>query len=115
MNDKRKRQAISDKRTRNERLIRSGKIIVDNRMVTLKNFYKSWDWKKIRYKAFEKYGRKCLSCGATNRNSVIVVDHVKPVSTNWSLRLDIDNLQILCESCNMGKSNDKHDDFRDKN
>lgn len=33
----------------------------------------------------------------------IVVDHIKPLSKFWHLRLERSNLQVLCDECNMGK------------
>ena len=60
-------------------------------------FLKSNEWKNIRQEVFKKYGRQCLKCGSRSR---IEVDHIMPVYENPRLRLDFDNLQPLCHSCN---------------
>ena len=75
-----------------------------------KVFYNSWRWKKVRFEALKKYGPECMCCKSDYR---LVVDHIKPRSKFPELELDIDNLQILCNECNMGKSNDDYTDFRD--
>lgn len=77
-----------------------------------KAFYASWEWKKLRYKVLLKYGRQCMCCGAKPPNVTLVVDHIKPVAKFPDLRLDESNLQVLCNSCNMGKSNNNETDFR---
>ena len=41
------------------------------------------------------------------------VDHIKPKSTHPHLALVKSNMQVLCEDCNMGKSNRDATDFRD--
>ena len=41
--------------------------------------------------------------GINGKNKKIHVDHIKPKSKHWDLRLDINNLQVLCEDCNFGK------------
>jgi hypothetical protein len=74
-------------------------------------FYSSWEWKKARFEAIKKYGPVCMCCGSAER---IVVDHIKPRSKFPEIELDLDNLQILCNDCNMGKSNDDYTDFRPK-
>jgi 5-methylcytosine-specific restriction endonuclease McrA len=79
------------------------------RKVAAKSFYSSWEWKKVRFQVLKKYGPKCMLCGSENR---IVVDHIKPRSKFPSLELDPQNLQVLCDDCNMGKSNDDYTDFR---
>lgn len=69
-------------------------------------FLKSFEWRQLRLKAFKKYGRACLCCGATPGNGVVLnVDHVKSRRRFPSLALDIENLQVLCEDCNHGKAN----------
>jgi len=52
----------------------------------------------------EFYGGKCLRCGS--RES-ITVDHVIPLSLGGSNC--IDNLQPLCEGCNLDKGQDTTD------
>lgn len=78
-----------------------------------KEFYQSWEWKELRFKVLSQYKSTCLLCGATSSNSKICVDHIKPISLYWSKRFELDNLQTLCEDCNMGKSNKDFSDFRD--
>lgn len=74
-------------------------------------FYSSWEWKKARYETLKRYGAKCMLCGSTWN---IVVDHIKPRRFHPSLELDLDNLQVLCDECNRGKSHDDETDFRPK-
>jgi len=76
------------------------------------NFLKSWEWNELRYKALKLHGRKCQCCGAQPPEIVLHVDHIKPRSKFPELALDLDNLQVLCEWCNKGKSNKHEDDFR---
>ena len=66
-------------------------------------FFHSREWRELRYEALIRYGRKCGCCGATPPNVVLHVDHVKPRLTHPELALDINNLQILCAACNVGK------------
>lgn len=76
-------------------------------------YYASWGWKRVRYETLKKYGARCMLCGATPENGArICVDHIQPVSKRPDLALDPDNLQVLCDDCNMGKSNVYTDDFR---
>ena len=73
-------------------------------------FYRSPEWLELRYKALVRYGRKCMCCGT--EDAVFHVDHIKPRSKYPQLALDFNNLQILCEACNLGKSNKDETDFR---
>lgn len=77
--------------------------------IKARSFYTSWEWKKARYETLKKYGPVCMLCGSDYR---IVVDHIKPVKKFPELALDPDNLQVLCNDCNMGKSNTDYSDFR---
>lgn len=45
----------------------------------------------------------------------MVVDHIKPIRKHWHLRLDSNNLQILCDDCNMGKGSRGETDWRQHN
>jgi 5-methylcytosine-specific restriction endonuclease McrA len=73
------------------------------------NFYKSWEWRTLRMRILKHYGQRCQCCGATPANFDsagnpirIVVDHIRPISKFWDLRLDPSNLQVLCDECNQG-------------
>lgn len=74
------------------------------------DFYKSWEWRTLRMTVLKKHGPRCMCCGSTPDQTAahgapvrIVVDHIKPLYTHWHLRLDANNLQVLCDECNMGK------------
>ena len=58
----------------------------------------------MRYDVFYRDHFKCKICGASSDQGVqLHVDHVIPVSKGG--KSTIDNLQTLCERCNIGKSN----------
>ena len=78
--------------------------IDDNRQ----SFYESPAWQKLRYETLKKY-RKCCLCGSTEN---LHVDHIKPRSRFPALELDPDNLQVLCQRCNLAKSNHDTEDYR---
>jgi hypothetical protein len=75
-----------------------------------KQFYITREWRELRYSVFKKYCRVCQCCGATD--TMFHVDHIKPRSKYPELELDFNNLQILCEACNIGKSNLDMTDWR---
>ena len=78
-----------------------------------RKFITSDEWRGVRYQAIRTLGNKCLACGRSPKDGVkIHVDHIEPCSKNWSRRLDLSNLQVLCDDCNMGKSNLFKDDWR---
>ncbi len=80
-----------------------------------KGFYSSPEWLRVRYEALKKHGRRCAVCGATPANNVQMhVDHIKPRSLYPNLQLSLDNLQILCAPCNLGKGNSDQIDWRGK-
>jgi 5-methylcytosine-specific restriction endonuclease McrA len=94
---RRKRQIT---RTQNYMKKRSGPV----RVYQTTPFYESQEWRELRYKVLQRYGATCQCCGATRKDGVrIHVDHIKPRSRYPSLELDENNLQVLCEPCNMGK------------
>jgi len=75
------------------------------------SFYNSRAWQELRYDAIKKYGRQCSVCNATKVE--LHVDHIKPRSKFPELELEIDNLQILCRDCNLGKGNSDEIQWRD--
>jgi 5-methylcytosine-specific restriction endonuclease McrA len=77
-------------------------------------FLRSAPWLTLRMVAFERYGNKCQCCGASpSDGAVLQVDHVKPRSKYPELELNIENLQILCRECNIGKGAWSQTDWRD--
>lgn len=72
-------------------------------------FYLSIEWLKLRKQVLSMYDRKCMCCGSTE---YIHVDHIKPRSLFKELELDINNMQLLCRSCNTRKSNRDFTDYR---
>ena len=73
------------------------------------SFYESGEWRRVRFEALLKSKRCCTLCGARDR---LHVDHIKPKSKYPELSLDINNLQVLCADCNLGKGNRDETDFR---
>ncbi len=77
------------------------------------DFYSSMRWRQLRYVVLKKRGAKCECCGATpDHGKLMHVDHIKPRSLFPELELDENNLQVLCEECNIGKSNLDQTDWR---
>jgi len=77
-------------------------------------FYMSDEWRKLRYRVIRKYKATCMACGRNYKEHAVVihVDHIKPRSKYPKLELDFNNLQVLCECCNLGKSNTDETDWR---
>ena len=70
------------------------------------DFYASREWASVRYAALLKADGRCACCGASrNDGAVMHVDHIKPRSKFPELALSIENLQVLCNLCNVAKSN----------
>lgn len=77
-----------------------------------KDFFKSLQWRQLRYLALRNSGR-CNCCGATAKDGIVLhVDHIKPISKFADLRLSLDNVQVLCEDCNVGKGSWDETDWR---
>lgn len=78
------------------------------------DFFRTRAWRALRYRVLKKHGGKCQCCGATARSSgaPLHVDHIKPRSKFPELALEEENLQALCNLCNMGKSNTDETDWR---
>lgn len=75
--------------------------------------YKSPQWRALRYEVLREQNGCCQLCGRKRKDGVILhVDHIIPLSKDWSKRLDKKNLQVLCEECNLGKSNTDEIDWR---
>ena len=78
-------------------------------------FLVTYMWRQARMQAFLRYGNKCMCCGAQPKpwNDITInVDHILSRNTHPHLAVDLDNLQILCHSCNHGKANRDSTDWR---
>lgn len=73
-------------------------------------FYASPEWRMTRYEILRRDGAKCACCRTANKP--VHVDHIKSLRTHWELRLNPNNLQVLCEDCNVGKGARHADDWR---
>lgn len=98
------------KRKNNDRSVRQKRRLDINKYGVA--FYLCREWRELRYRMFREWSWKCMSCGRTPPEVKIHVDHIKPRSKYPDLELSIENLQLLCEDCNMGKSNLYEDDLR---
>ena len=61
--------------------------------------------RKLRHQVFKRDGYRCRECGATNKQTRLHVDHIKPVARGGTN--DLSNLQTLCEECNKSKYTDE--------
>jgi len=78
-------------------------------------FYTSNAWLELRYDALKRNGGYCELCGRGKRDGASLhVDHIKPRSLHPELALVLENLQVLCEECNIGKGNRDDINWRDK-
>ena len=73
---------------------------------TQTNFYRTKAWRELRLSILLASDCSCKICGNTSeKGAVLHVDHIKPRSLYPELALDEGNLQVLCEDCNIAKSN----------
>lgn len=67
----------------------------------------------LRWQVFSRDGWKCVSCGRTSHDNIILhMDHILPRSKGGKDSLE--NLQTLCDRCNLGKGNRDQFDLRRK-
>lgn len=79
-----------------------------------KAFYASKEWQRIRYMVLKANDGRCELCGASKKDGIkLHCDHIKPRSKYPELELEISNIQVLCEPCNLGKSNLDETDWRE--
>lgn len=66
----------------------------------IKRFYNSAAWRKLSKQVLNEHYYICRNCG----NDAVLTDHIIPVKVDWDKRLDINNLQPLCEACHSIKT-----------
>lgn len=78
-------------------------------------FYHSQEWLTLRYEVLKESNGLCSCCGRGRKDGAILhVDHIKPRSRYPHLALVKSNMQVLCDSCNIGKGAWDSTDWRDK-
>ncbi len=83
--------------------------------VSSQDFYWSDEWRRVRYLALRAGRGVCELCGnGPTKGHPLHVDHIKPRSKYPELELTLSNLQVMCEDCNLGKSNIDEIDWRKK-
>jgi len=69
-------------------------------------FYKTREWKELRYRVLDVLGNTCMACGRSPKTGAVIhVDHILPRSVHPEKALSFENMQVLCDICNEGKSN----------
>jgi len=66
----------------------------------LHRFYNSKRWKLIKEQVYKTHAHLCPVCGSEEN---LRVDHIKPIRHYPALIDDMNNLQILCNECNLEK------------
>jgi 5-methylcytosine-specific restriction endonuclease McrA len=68
------------------------------------DFYASREWREFRIKVLARFESRCFACGRTPAHGVALhVDHIQPRYLYPDRAFDPENMQILCEDCNLGK------------
>ena len=76
-------------------------------------FYASRKWRRLRQIIHILWDGPCMKCD--RRVTRMNVDHIKPKSKFRSLQYELENLQVLCKTCNFKKSNIDETDYRPEN
>lgn len=70
------------------------------------NFYRTKVWRELRLSVLLTSDGRCKICGSSSeKGAMLHIDHIKPRSLYPELALEKSNLQVLCEDCNIAKSN----------
>lgn len=59
------------------------------------SFYKSTAWRHTRQQVLTRDYATCTRCGLEGN----IVDHIVPSEDDWEDRLNVDNLETLCQRC----------------
>lgn len=63
-------------------------------------FYNSPAWKRARISALQRDLGLCVMCRLKGKiKHAALVHHIVTIKEDWSKRLDLKNLQSLCEAC----------------
>lgn len=67
-----------------------------------------YQWYTIRNRVLRRDQHRCLSCGRSPPEVRLHVDHIRPIAKDGAA-LDPNNLQTLCEECNLSKGTGEAD------
>jgi hypothetical protein len=69
-------------------------------------FFHSQEWLEMKEIIHKRDLYTCQLCGADCKyDRKPHVDHIEPLTRNWENRLNPENLQVLCDDCNILKTN----------
>lgn len=88
----------------------SNGFILDSQTVSkrqAKQFYQTVEWKTLSAQLRKSAGPTCVMCDRNFKKYGLTknADHIKPLMYFWDLRLDPENIQIICGECNKAKGN----------
>ena len=72
-----------------------------------KSFYNSDSWKATRSYVYEREKGLCQRCKKFVFGRNAHVHHVVPIKDNETLKLDLNNLRLLCRDCHMIEENEE--------
>ena len=79
------------------------------------DFFQSPAWLRLRYQVLKRHHGRCQACGRSASDGIVIqVDHIKPRSKYPALALDPGNMSVLCQPCNVAKSNTDQTDWRER-
>ncbi|UYL94103.1 HNH endonuclease [Geobacillus phage vB_GthS_PK5.1] len=68
-------------------------------------FYHSREWERTRLAVLARDNFLCQECLKNKRiTRAVIADHIVPLLVAWDKRLDMSNLQSLCQSCHNRKT-----------
>lgn len=75
-----------------------------------KQFYNSKSWKDVRQYVLKRANYECEWCAAEGKVTTdkLEVDHIEELHIRPDLKLEPDNLRVLCKSCH----NKRHQRFQ---
>ncbi|MGH0685831.1 HNH endonuclease [Bacillus mycoides] len=74
-----------------------------------KPFYNSKEWKHVRSQVYERERGCCQRCGRFVFGREAHVHHVIPIKKDATLKLDQNNLMLLCPVCHIKEENKEND------
>ncbi len=70
-----------------------------DRIDTWRRWYKTADWRRLRWQVLVEAQFTCAMCGRVGDSPSLVADHITPHRGSRDLFWDRGNLQCLCSAC----------------